>query len=249
MNRFTEMLKNHIWCVIGFASLLFLWILTIRFGEDASLVSHLGLAASVLSIALAIIVIVYTFYQTERSGQNLTEMRTLIYEASSVITSKADTIAQKASDLQDALATLQPPKKLNDQQNKDETFETRLVTDQNLSAYTEAGLVLLYCLLKAYEKNKVVHITKFSWSLAKLKTDATSYMLIGYCVGVIQSLQSFWPGGSLAYIRKTNLVTVLKLPENFSSELTKELEYQIKKESNSQLEEYKASADQYIETL
>jgi len=58
----TTFLKNHVWClVIYFLTItLFLW------GADSDLANRAGFAASIVSIVLAIVVIVFTIQESDR---------------------------------------------------------------------------------------------------------------------------------------------------------------------------------------
>lgn len=88
-------MKRHIWCVITITAILLLWLFTLSFGKDVNLVSHLSLTSAVVSIVLAVIVIVYMYFQDQRSSQNITEMRNLVDQASRAMTDKADLMADR----------------------------------------------------------------------------------------------------------------------------------------------------------
>ena len=85
MDELMEILKRHVLCIIIIAANLLLTVIILAFGTDVSLVSHLSLASAVVSIVLAIIVIVYMYFQDHRSSQNITEMKSLIDQASPLI--------------------------------------------------------------------------------------------------------------------------------------------------------------------
>lgn len=58
----TSFLKNHVWCLVVYFSTitLFLW------GADSDLSNRAGFAASIVSIVLAIVVIVFTIQESDR---------------------------------------------------------------------------------------------------------------------------------------------------------------------------------------
>ena len=97
INKLSTKLKEHVWCVMAFAALLLLAVITYWLGGKGNeIVSYVGFASAVTSIVLAIIVIVYTFYQTNRSEQNISEMRRLISEGQEIMVEKAGTLTEEA---------------------------------------------------------------------------------------------------------------------------------------------------------
>ncbi len=58
----TNFLKNHIWCLVVFFSTITLFV----WGADGDLSNRAGFAASIVSIVLAIVVIVFTIQESDR---------------------------------------------------------------------------------------------------------------------------------------------------------------------------------------
>jgi len=97
-------LKRHIWCVITITAIILLAFITLSFGKDVNLVSHLSLTSAVVSIVLAVVVIVYMYFQDQRSSQNITEMRKLIDEGYHTMTDKADLMVGQTQSLEQMMA-------------------------------------------------------------------------------------------------------------------------------------------------
>lgn len=58
----TMFLKNHVWCLVVYFSTITLFI----WGADGDLANRAGFAASIVSIVLAIVVIVFTIQESNR---------------------------------------------------------------------------------------------------------------------------------------------------------------------------------------
>lgn len=99
MNRLTEILQKHIWCILFGAFITLVATITILGGEDESLVSHVSLAASVSALILAAIVIIYSMIVNARAERNLEEMRGLILQLETGMRRGIDELAKGQRDL------------------------------------------------------------------------------------------------------------------------------------------------------
>ena len=214
-------MKRHIWCVIIIAAIILLAIITISFSKDVNLVSHLSLTSAVVSIVLAVIVIVYMYFQGQQSSQNITEMRKLIDEGHRTMTNKANLMVDKAQSMEQIMMTgiIQPPA------DSDAT-STPLVLQEgkalDISVYSNIGLLTLYSLAESYEFRKPISITE----IFKSAVDNYVYMSL-FSVGVMHSLRAFW--GKDYITISTKQQELKKLPDGFKESITEHIEKRLKK--------------------
>lgn len=221
MNRLAEILKQHIWCVITIAAIILLALITLSFGKDVNLVSHLSLTSAVVSIVLAVIVIVYMYFQGQRSSQNITEMRKLIDEGHRTMTNKASLMVDKAQSMEQIMMAgiIQPPA------DSDAT-STPLVLQEgkalDISAYSNIGLLTLYSLVKSYEFRKPISIDEI------LKSAVDNYIQMSlFSIGVIHSLRAFWGKDYITVSSKQQ--ELKKLPDGFKESVTSHINKRLKK--------------------
>lgn len=87
--------KIHFIWTIGLGVLLLISIVTYWLGGKGNeIVSYMSFASVLVSIILALVAIFYSFFQNVSSQQNIGQMRTLISEASRVMTEKATSMEQ-----------------------------------------------------------------------------------------------------------------------------------------------------------
>lgn len=220
MNRLAEILKRHIWCVITIAAIILLALITLSFGKDVNLVSHLSLTSAVVSIVLAVIVIVYMYFQGQRSSQNITEMRRLIDEGHRTMTDKANLMVDKAQSMEQIMmaGTAQPP-------DDRDTTSTPLVLEDgktlDISHYSNMGLLALYSLVKSYEFRRPISI----FEVLKLAVDNPAQMSL-FSIGIIHSLRAFWGKDYVTVSSKQQ--ELKKMPDGFKEAVTTQIDKRIK---------------------
>lgn len=245
MNRLAEILKRHIWCVIIIAAIILLALITLSFGKDVNLVSHLSLTSAVVSVVLAVIVIVYMYFEGQRSSQNITEMRKLIDEGHRTMTDKASLMVDKAQSIEQNLARLmQPPPP--DSKPTTPPLKIQKLLKLDVSVYSCAGLLLLYSLAKSYELRKpmswavisqLIYEENISWAL--------QVQMHGF--GIIQSFQAFLSHECLTSFNEQ--VNVKKLPDGFAESVIAELDKRIENEDDNFFKNSMIAIDKYFNNL
>ena len=229
MNTLAEILKRHIWCVITIAAIILLAIITLSFSKDVNLVSHLSLTSAVVSIVLAVIVIVYMYFQDQRSSQNITEMRKLIDEGHRTMTNKASLMVDKAQSMEQIMMAgiIQPPA-------DSDVTSTPLVLQEgkalDISLYSNIGLLALYSLVKSYEFRKPISITEILNSAVDNDTQMSLFSF-----GVIHSLRAFW--GKDYITISANKQELKKLPDGFKESITAHINKRLKKYKDEGIDE------------
>lgn len=247
MNNLTEFLKQHIWCVITIAAIMLLAIITLSFGKDVNLVSHLSLTSAVVSVILAIIVIVYMYFQDQRSSQYVTDMRRLVDQASRAMTDKADLMVDQARSLEQMMSGVSRSPAYSD------TTSTPLVLPEggtfDVSLFSNIALITLYSLVKSHELRKTVLIDDVIEVAVYKSTDLSSF-----AHGLIQSLQAFL---GVDYVGGTyNRPEVKKLPDGLKEAVTANIEERLKRyrddsddKSLAMLKDVRDQIDDYFNTL
>lgn len=222
MNRLTEILKRHIWCVMTIAAIILLAITALSFSKDDNLVSHLSLTSAVVSIVLAVIVIVYMYFQDNRSSQNIIEMRNLVDQASRLMVEKAGTMADQAISMEESFRELiETSSKVSGPAMplKDKTFHF------DASEARVPLLLVLYYLIKFHELNKPIHLLSTGAIILKPKVDAEDASEIKelkthmsyYSAGVFACLKCFW--GSECIPKDGPLVEIKEVPKDFQQNI------------------------------
>jgi len=226
MKKLAEILKRHIWCVMIIAVILFLWLFTLSFSKDVNLVSHLSLTSAVVSIVLAVIVIVYMYFQDQRSSENITEMRRLIDEGYQTMTDKASLVAEKAQLIDQRMAGLiqSPP---TDSKPTTPPLETGEPLQFNASALSIAGLLVLHSVTKSYETRKPMSWKVVSSLIEESETSEVSYRYYGF--GLFQCLKAFLGQGDIVWSLEQQ--EIKKLPDGFKKVIGDEI--------NTRFEDYK----------
>lgn len=253
MNRLAEILKRHIWCVITIAAIILLALITLSFGEDVNLVSHLSLTSAVVSIVLAVIVIVYMYFQDQRSSQNITEMRKLIDEGYRTMTDKASLMVDKAQSIEQTMmggiTQLSPA----DSQPIPQPLEIQEPLQFDVSVYKDLGILILYALVKSHELGKPMSLWKISNLIFK-ENKPLAKQLFYYSYGAIQSLRAFLGRDDL--ILSYEQQELKKLPDGFKESIITRLDNILEnhkgKEENKEyafLEDSRDLIDNYFDDL
>ena len=252
MNRLAEILKRHIWCVITIAAIILLTLITLSFGKDVNLVSHLSLTSAVVSIVLAVIVIVYMYFQDQRSSQNITEMRGLIDEGYRTMTDKTSLMTDKVLSMERQMAELIQPSP-EDSKQITQTLEIKETLKFDVSVYRDLGVLIFYVLVKSHEFHKPISLWKIS-NLIYKENILFAKQLFYYSYGVTQSLLAFLGKDSMDItIRKQE---VKKLPDGFKESIITRIEHNLEnhksKEENTEysfLEDSRDVINNYFNNL
>jgi len=248
MNKLAEILKRHIWCVITIAAIILLALITLSFGKDVNLVSHLSLTSAVVSIILAIIVIVYMYFQDQRSSQNITEMRRLIDEGHRTMTDKASLMVDKAQSMERQVAELIQSSPA-DSKPTTPPLEIKEPSQFDVSVYGYWGLMVLYSLAKSHELDKPMSIKSIS-KLLNEENMIWSSSLRHYSYGIILSLRAFLGEDYIAFSLEQQ--EVKKLPDSFKESITAQIDKRIEKSKDKDSAEFirgRDLIDKYFDNL
>ncbi len=222
MNTLAEILKRHIWCVMTIAAIILLALITLSFGKDVNLVSHLSLTSAIVSIILAVIVIVYMYFQDQRSSQNTIEMRRLIDEGYRTMTDKADVMVTRTQSLEQMIiAGITQPRDDSDITSTPLVLQKGATLD--ISIYSDMGLITLYTLKKSFESRKSISMHEVFFKSAVKNYDAMAM----FSLGIIISLRVFF-GKDFVSI-SPGQQELKKLPDGFKESVTETIDKRLKK--------------------
>ncbi len=241
----TKRLKEHVWCIVIIAAIILLALITLSFSKDANLVSHLSLTGAVVSIVLAVIVIVYMYFQDNRSLQNITEMRNLVLQASEVMAEKADTVSQEAQSIGDVVKQLI---EITAVKGEEEVEPQDIQLQPEITRITSHILIILYCLGKTYDCSKKIPSSLLTEALFPESDDTRGQL--GYVLGVITYLQCLWGHKNIEWHEENNKIVYKanKIPKGLSGDVLKEINRRIAKDvSKEKLEGARERIDAYFE--
>ena len=247
MNKLAEILKRHIWCVIIIAAIILLALITLSFGKDVNLVSHLSLTGAVVSIVLAVIVIVYMYFQDQRSSQNITEMRRLIDEGYRTMTDQASLVAEKAQSIEQRMATMTQPSP-TDSESATPPVEIKEPLQFEVSFYSKAGLLLLYSLVKFCKSEKTISWSDISDLIYKDNKE-WAYQVRMHGFGIVQCLESFLGHEYLSSSFLGEQIRVKKLPNGLAESVITELDRRSKNEDDDFSKNGMVVIDKYFDNL
>jgi hypothetical protein len=220
--------KTNVYWTIAFATLLLIAIATYWLGGKGNeIVSYVSFASAIVSIILALVAIFYSFVQNVNSQQNIGEMRTLVSEASRIMTEKAGTLAERAVSMEDHIKQLTPLLKPSAKVSgtvkplKDKTFSF------DVSGSSISFVLTLYYLAKCCELQKPMKL----WSLATLIGNVTEKEEVSddikragyfYGIGVLQCLQCFWGFKNIVFseeVGKGHVAAINEVPSGFQENI------------------------------
>jgi hypothetical protein len=143
LDQLTAWLRRNVWCFVVAALLTIFWMAAFWYaGQGAAI-------ATWLSIILAVVVIIYTFFETYRSGQRLSEMRELVREGQDILAIKADELKTETKSMkeiqQKIFDDLQKGPNLTEKTGPPVGPQFRL----NIAACKWGQLFGLYCIAKS----------------------------------------------------------------------------------------------------
>ena len=224
--------KKDLYWTVAVAAVILLAVVTFWLGGKGNeMVSYISFASAIVAIILALVAIFYSIVQNVNSQQNIGEMRTLVSEASRIMTEKARTLVEQAVSMEDHIKRLapllEPSAKVSGTARplEKETFRF------DASASSNAFLLTLYYLAKCHELKKPMEL----WPLATLADDLpeeeservitkVKYQLFG--IGILQCLQCFWGSQNivLSYEDNEMKAVIKELPSGFQENILEVIE-------------------------
>jgi len=207
--------KDFCW-VIAFAVFALITILTFWLGGKGNeIVSYISFASALISIVLALVAILYSFFQNVNSQQNIGEMKTLVSTASKIITDKADILAETAKSMANFnkdlykgfLKHISAPATIPSDKISIPVFFNTMIT-------SELTRLFVFFLWKSNTLRKTLRIQQFVdivKPLVRMSETELSSHVYGILHGLACCLQAF------LLVKEQTEVQLLKLPENFET--------------------------------
>jgi len=224
--------KKDLWCVIAFATLALIAIITFWLGGKGNeIVSYISFASAIVSIVLALVAIFYSIVQNVNSQQNIGEMRTLVSEASRIMKEKASKLSEQAISMEETLKAL-----IENHVTVSSTTTTSLGDESfrfDASRASIAFLLTLYYLVKCHKLQKPMQL-KHLGILAigyseEEKGEITEGLSQMYGIGIIQCLGCFFESEKFI-IKDREKVEIKTLPAVFEQNILNIIERQSKDE-------------------
>jgi len=203
--------ERSIWIGV-LAGLLLLFILSFFYGGRGG--AELSFAATLISIILAVVAIIYSIVQGNDSQRNMGEMRGLMSEASRLISAKADEVAGSAKSLTDLMTDLsrfrRGPGEAPGQERTCLTTQMSL----DLSRLSDLSVVALYALVKSKECDKPVDVSELGRIVNPVPQEYKQSFISFAFLGISQVCWAFW-GHDAFETRDITTVAVKQLPDGF----------------------------------
>ena len=154
-------IKDLYW-VIAFATLALIAIITFWLGGKGNeIVSYFSFASALVLIVLAMVAIVYSFIHILSSQQNIGEMKTLVSEASRIMTEKAGTLADQAASMEQVVGQLLQSPATKRTTTTPSAGEADVSVPFSLVATSDLTRLFAFFLLKSYTLKKLLPIEQF----------------------------------------------------------------------------------------
>jgi len=223
--RMTNWLRQHPWCILIMLGIVLVSLLTAWLTDSASL-SHVSFASAILSIALSVIVIVFTLIQSDSSARNLTRMTDSITEMRHLISEASDQSRQTRqvveSHIQELITETPAHREQPPTAGKIRDLETH---ELDLNAYPALGILVLYAIAKSHQAQKPLSLKALSSELIVLFEQGQVGELYAYSAGVFQALRSVLGIDSLIFRRKEQ--KVVALPNGFGKRIDEEIAHRL----------------------
>jgi len=203
--------KIHLYWTIAFSVFVLIAVVTYWLGGKGNeIVSYISFASGLVSIILALVAIFYSIVQNVYSQQNIGEMKTLVSEASRIMTEKAGTLENAVKRI------LQWPVTV-----KDTTSTTTPAGPIDVSVFfslkttSDLARLFIYFLLNSFTSEKLLPMEKFVGivkPLVKMSAAQLSSHMYGVLFGIACSLE-------VKLNEEQTEVRLLKLPDNFENHL------------------------------
>lgn len=147
-SNITNTFRKHVWCITAFLGLLSLIALVLWLSRDNSALSHFSLASSLLSIALAVIVVLYTFYQNNNMSNLISSIPKEMENAAHIIKEKTDQLIDTLNDRR--LEDYGSPDEKSSAPTPSELIKNQKVNlSLNLSMCSHLTKIAFYCFVSA----------------------------------------------------------------------------------------------------
>jgi hypothetical protein len=248
IGKVTAKLREHIWCVLIICGILITGIMTFAWvGKDNQIVGYVSFASAIVSIALGIIVIIYSYYQNHYSQQNIDKMSDLVQrigERTEAVGKGVEGLGERFEGLFRAPSLSAQTKDLKDipQLKFNETF--------NLGRYSNVSLTILCAIGRSLELKKPINFRELMNRIAEVQSKGTPPNLYWwwYSAGLFSAIGSLktvqWK-----HIEKVAPITQIeKLPDDFQATVQAETARRIEKKTKDAhlLEEMISTVDAYF---
>lgn len=225
--------KKDLCFTIIIATVILLGVITFWLGGKGNeMVSYVSFASAITSIILAVVAIIYSFIHNSNSQQNIGEMRTLVSEASRIMTEKADTMVDQSVSIGESLRDLV-------ETSAKVSGPSAPLTDNTFSfdASNAPATVLLtfYYLAKCHEHHKPMDLNSLAFLIClpvrKQQTQISENLkrnvsLFG--TGILSCMRCLLESESVVFIGPDlDKVEIKKLPTGFMENILSVINYRI----------------------
>ncbi len=199
--------KRDLYWVIAFATLILVGVITFWLGGKGNeMVSYIGFAGTLISIILAVVAIFYSIVQGVSSQQNIGEMKTLVSEASRIMTEKAESMESLLRAQQESVKlTSSPPESRP-------TVEVKV--SFSLSYASHLTRFFAYFLLRSYTAERLLPVEQFV-SITKPLVKMTETQLSSYAFGTLHAFACCF--AEYLEVEDQTKVRLKGLPDNFET--------------------------------
>ena len=248
--------KKDLYWTVAVAAIILLAIVTFWLGGKGNeIVSYMSFASAIVAIILALVAIFYSIVQNVNSQQNIGEMRTLVSEASRIMTEKASTLSEQAISMEDSvkqlIPLLEPSVKVSETATplQKETFRFDASDSSNYF------LLALYYLAKCHELKKRMELWSFS-TVVKTTKSAEQYsvnkaMYQMYLAGTLLSLRCFWGPKSIVMSGYNGgiIAEIKELPSGFQKNILEVIDNRIRVTDEPSAKEWLSTCMKRIDAL
>jgi hypothetical protein len=209
--------KTHFWWMVAVTVVILTAVVTYWLGGKGNeIVSYISFASALVSIVLALVAIFYSFVQNVSSQQNIGEMKTLVSEASRIMTEKASTLANQAISMKDTVKQL-----IENRVTVSSTTTTPLGDDSfrfDASRASIGFLLTLYYMVKCYKLQKLMqlkHLGILVLGYSEEEGTIAEGLAQMYGIGVIQCLHCCFESENFIIDDQGQEVEIKGLPAGF----------------------------------
>ncbi|MEJ2657118.1 MAG: hypothetical protein P8012_07960 [Desulfobacterales bacterium] len=229
-----EKYKIHAFYILLIMFLIIIFLFTIESAATPGLANYVIFSLTLISIALAILAIVYTMYANSAMSQNISSIESpskglsvssaALSESTKNLSKKADDlpaiiklISEKVEETHTMVSMLSAKtgdiitEKLEERKEFDEDMINRFPSRSSLG-----GILIIYTCLQALKTKKPF--------LLKNITDKTPYLSYEYAFGFLEAMRSF---GIISYKSDKDLFSVESINELIVKKLSEEMDRKI----------------------
>lgn len=229
-----EKYKIHAFYILFIMFLIIIFLFTIESAATPGLANYVIFSLTLISIALAILAIVYTMYANSAMSQNISSIESLSKGPSTLspaLSESAKNLSKKADDLPaiiklvrekvEATHTMVSALSAKTGDINTEKLETRKdfgedIINRFLSRSSLGGILIIYSCLRALKTKKPF--------LLKDITEKTPYLSYEYAFGFLEAMRSL---GVISYKSNKDLFSVESINELIVKKLSEEMDQKI----------------------